>query len=73
MKLKPETLAAHRSRHARTPRYHQPEPITERLRAISGTPDIPDTADERDQLELFPLTDDGCNCADCERRIASRG
>jgi hypothetical protein len=67
--LKPETIAANRLRM----KYHQPEPITERLRAISGTPDISDTADERDQYTLFPLTVDGCNCADCERKQACRG
>ena len=72
--LKPETIAANR---LRTLKYHQPAPITERLNAMTialgGTPDVPDTADERDQLTLFPLTDDGCNCADCQRKEASRG
>jgi len=72
MKLKPETIAANRDRHQRNPRVYQPEPITERLRAISGTPDVPNKPDD-EQRKLFPLVDDGCNCSDCERRIASRG
>lgn len=65
MRLKPETLAAHRDRHSRAPRYHQPEPITARLGSLGGTPDVPDTAEERDQLSLFPLMGDCCNCRGC--------
>lgn len=58
------------------PKFHQPEAIKERLNAaiiaMGGTPDIPEREDD-DQMPLLPLLlDDGCNCADCQRKTASR-